>query len=399
MRYGVAPDHPDTKVVTKDFTDTARQCQFLGNVEVGVDVSVAQLRQCYSAVVFAYGASNDRALEIPGRDLSGVFSARQFVNWYNGHPEYADLDVDLSKSDTAVVIGQGNVAVDVARVLLSPLDRLASTDICSHALDRLSRSAIQHVHLVGRRGPVQAACTTKELRELTRLPGCTTLSLSEEFAAGMTAASEREAGVRAAKRKMQVLRSTVMDSPPDSGATLSLRFLLSPTRYTGSGALDGVVLNRTELSGPEGSQQARVTDEQLRIDTGLVFESIGYRATGLPGLAFDAARSVVPSAAGRTEAPGVYTAGWLKRGPTGIIGTNIADAVETVESLVEDVRAGVLAPAAGPPLKEVLAPGARVVDFAGWEKIDAEEIRRGTAKGKPREKIVSVAEMLEVAGV
>lgn len=427
VRSGVAPDHPEVKAVQNDFEAVAEAAaaegrfRFLGNVRAGRDVGVRELREAYGAVVLAHGAEGDRRLGVPGEDaLRGVHSARSFVGWYNGHPDHASEPfaeelAACGDSRTAVVVGQGNVAVDVARMLLAPGELLRGTDMADHALDALEGSGVRRVVLLGRRGPVQGAFTIKELRELTRLPGCAVrVPDARDMDEGYAGASAEEmAASRAVRRKADLLRATheaAEGGGSDGGGgaaarELQFRFFSSPTALEEDPARPGrvgaVSVERTRLEGPPGAQRAVPTGETDTIPCGLVLRSIGYRAHPADAsVPFDERSATVAHEAGRA-APGLYASGWVKRGPSGIIGTNIADARETVATVLADLEAGALrldtAGADGLPPAAV----AGAVAWDGWRRIDAAERARGAACAppRPRVKMARVDEMLEAARV
>ena len=394
-------------------------------------MSAAELQECYNGVVLAYGAQEDRHLGLPGEGLRNVLAAREFVAWFNGHPDYAGLNPALDVEDV-VIIGQGNVALDCARVLAKSVDELRLTDISSPALAALSRSRVRRVHVVGRRGAVQAAFTMKELRELTKLD-IATLGVSEpEITRGLTPASAEEVATTRSKSRMSQLIDQVAKNPPAASSKprrLDLRFLLSPTAFEASAAdptaVGSVRFDRMRLEGPANAQTAVAmgTSETESIPAGLVLRAIGYKSVALSGVPFDARRCVIPSRAGRVTAtaspdapplPGLYVAGWLKRGPTGIIGSNIPDAHETVAAIVTDLGlSGATAASAsasclggkkggseallGLLQERRLTVGAQLVDWAGVRRIDAIEVAAGSLLGKPRDKIVTRAGLLAAA--
>jgi adrenodoxin-NADP+ reductase len=415
------------KQVTNDFEQVAQdpRFKFLGNVAVGKDVTVPELLTHYNAVVLSYGAASDRTMGVPGEDLKHVVSARTFVNWYNGHPDFRDFKPNLEAEDV-VIVGQGNVAIDCARILTKTVAELKETDISSHAVEALSRSKVKRVHVVGRRGHVQAAFTMKELREVTKLDEATCVVSSEELERGRTAASKQEAETQRARKRMDGLLTEVAaaaEKGPLKARQLVLRFLLNPSRALPSSADPSAVgaleFDVTRLEGPADKQSAVVTGQKEVIKAGMVLRSIGYKSVAIPDVPFDTRRHVVRNVKGRVTnedgsvVPGLYTSGWLKRGPSGIIGTNITDARETVACLLEDkagsklpagAGAGAGAGAAKPGMDGLIArlaargkSGPSVVPWAGWLKIDAAEQARGKPLGKPREKITSVAEMLKAA--
>jgi ferredoxin--NADP+ reductase len=408
VRYGVAPDHPKLKEAIPVYDRIARGSGFCfaGNVTVGRDVSVEELRAAYHAVVFTCGAESDRRLGIPGEDLPGSYTATEFVGWYNGHPDYRDREFDLDQ-EAAVIIGQGNVAADVCRILAKTVDELKHTDITEYALEALSRSRVREIHVIGRRGPAQAKFTAKELRELGELEdadpvvGPAELELNPESLAEFE--DRRGAG---AKKNLEILRGFAARPPAGRGRRVHLRFLLSPVEIQGEGHVERVVFERNRLVGAPFEQGARPTGERVGLDAGLVFRSIGYKGVPIPGLPFDQRQGIFPTLDSRIvdpagpAIPGLYAAGWIKRGPTGIIGTNKPDSVATVASILADLPSLDSAPKLGvEALTGLLASrGARVVCYEDWLAIDQAEVSRGAPKEKPREKFSTVAEMLGVLG-
>jgi len=419
----VAPDHPEVKSVMNDFDAVAKDPRFTycGGVTVGEDVQLADVSAAYDGVVLAYGASSDRALGVPGESLRGVMSARTFVNWYNGHPAAVNEGPDLSRIRHVVIVGQGNVAIDCARVLVKSPAELADTDITAAAAAALARSSVQRVTVIGRRGHVQASFTMKELREVTKLAEADLVLRPAELQAGRTAASVAEMEAARAKKRMDALlteAAAATASAAPKKRSLELRFLLSPVACLPSpddpsrvGAMQCAV-NR--LEGPAGEQAAVSTGATETIPADLVLRSIGYRSLPIPGLPFDAKKAVVPNVGGRVASappaaggappsivPRLYVAGWLKRGPSGIIGTNIPDARETVAAVVDDIAKGIIAPSAtaGPAaiVAKAAARGGKAVTWHGYEAIAAAETSRGAAAGKPREKVTSIPEMVSIA--
>lgn len=408
VRFGVAPDHAKLKSVTTVFTQIAEdpRLRFFGNVELGRDVSVRQLGALYHAVIVATGAAGDRRLGIAGEHLPGVHAAGDFVGWYNGRPECADLEFDLQQ-EVAVVVGQGNVAIDVCRILASPVDALRRTDIAAHALDALACSRVREIHLVGRRGPVQAKFTPKELRELGTLPGWQ--PRVDPAALVLNNASQAELtmpGFVHAPRNLDILRGFAQAPADDGRRALHLHFHRAPVALSGATRVERIELEAQALSGEPGAQSAAPTGERLSLPAGLVLRSVGYRGTPLPGLPFDLVRGALPHRDGRVidtggkVLRGWYATGWIKRGPTGVIGTNRADSVDTVASLLDDLAA-LDAPKAGRAglLAQLAADRRRVVDFAGWRAIEQAEAERGRAGGKPAEKFVRVEDMLDAAAL
>jgi ferredoxin/flavodoxin---NADP+ reductase len=410
LRGGVAPDHQEIKRLEDTFDrDTlGRGVRFLGHVDVGVDISHAELMRHYTAVVYATGAQTDKSLGIPGEDLPGSWPATEFVAWYNGHPDYRDLDFDLS-SPRAVVIGNGNVAADVTRMLVLSPEELERTDVADHALEQLRESRIEEVVVLGRRGPAQAAFTSAELRDLGRMNGVG-LRVDPENVE-LDPVSQQwldEEGTFTARKNVELLREFAATPPnPDAPLRIELRFLRSPVAIRGTDRVEAVDVARNELvRGDDGAVRARaVEDEVETIECGLVLRSVGYRAVPLPDVPFDERHYVLPNEAGRVlgadgePLPGVYAVGWIKRGPTGILGTNKRDAEETVRGLVDDLRAGAL-PEPPEPGREAIdallaerKPDHVTVD--GWRAIDSHE--RSRAEHRPRVKLTTREELLERA--
>ncbi|MBI2403546.1 MAG: FAD-dependent oxidoreductase [Gemmatimonadetes bacterium] len=411
VRFGVAPDHEEIKRVSRQFEKTAAKpaFRFFGNVDYGRHVALEDLRRHYHQVCFTTGAQTDRRLGIPGEDAQGSHAATEFVAWYNGHPQYRDRRFDLS-AQRAAVIGVGNVAVDVARILCRTPEELATTDIADYALEALRRSRVREVVMVGRRGPVQAAFTNPELKELGELAGAEVAVRADEIAldplsrAGLEQAEDR----RTLERKLEILREFAHRPPSGKPRRLILRFLASPVELKGdaSGRVTGLVLVRNRLvADGKGGLKAEPTGETEELPVGLVLRSVGYHGIPLPGLPFDAQRGVVPNQHGRvvdgaTRQPvaGLYVAGWIKRGPTGVIGTNKPDALETVEAMLEDVAAGRVHQPAEPDAAscdaEVRRGQPAVVSYADWVKLDRLERERGKPAGRPRVKYTTVDEAL-----
>ncbi|MFC0529098.1 FAD-dependent oxidoreductase [Phytohabitans kaempferiae] len=409
IRYGVAPDHPSTKLAAEAFTAHARhpRLRFRFGVEVGTDVTPAELARAHDAVVYAVGAAGARSIGVPGEALPGSLPAAEFVAWYNGHPEASSRQIDLS-SPRAVVIGNGNVALDVARVLVSDLALLATTDMAQHALDALSRGRIRDVQVVGRRGPVQAAFTTAELTALERLPGVRVVTEPGELA--LTPAEERllaaDPVLRAKYAALRRLATTTPGGP--ARKRIRLRFLARPERILGSTAVTGVRLHRQLKQDVDGVVTFRPAGATSTIRAGLVLGSVGYLTPRLPGLPYDAGAGVVRNADGRIvdesgrPVPGAYVVGWAKRGPTGVIGTNKHCASVTVAHLRADATAGRLAPPRESPqwLDELLARRCgQLTDWAGWSRLDRHERAAGHAAGRPRVKVTSLVDIWRIAGV
>ena len=412
LRGGVAPDHQEIKRLADTFDrETLRRgCRFLGNVEVGVDVSHSELMRHYTAVVYATGARTDKALGLPGEDLPGSWAATEFVAWYNGHPDYRGLEFDLS-SRRAVVIGNGNVAADVTRILTLSEHELQRTDVADHALAALRDSRIEEVVVLGRRGPAQAAFTSAELRELGHLDGVDLRVDAEEVE--LDPRSGRwlaEQGTFTARGNVELVREfAARPARADARRRIVLRFLRSPLRIRGTGAVEAIDIARNEIvRTDDGSLRAQAVDGDVQtIECGLVLRSVGYQAVPLPDVPFDERRFVLPNERGRVLArdgeplAGVYAVGWIKRGPTGILGTNKRDAEETVSCLVEDLRTGALPVPSSPgpePIDALLAERRPdLVSVEGWRAIDADELERGRGAQRPRVKLASRDELLATA--
>jgi ferredoxin--NADP+ reductase len=411
VRLGVAPDHPKLKAVSRAFEKIAQRpgFRFFGNVEIGRDVEHAELARLYDAVVYAVGAQTDRQLGIPGEDLPGSWSATAFVAWYNGHPDYQDLQFDLS-SERAVVVGNGNVAIDVARMLALTAEELAPTDTTDPAIDAISGSGIREIVMLGRRGPAQASFTPQELQELGELAGADVVVDPADLELDPASESALEHDRERARRNVEILREYATRTPTGKPRTLRLRFKVSPVAILGNGRVEAVEVVRNELvAGEDGQIRALPTDDRELIPCGIVFRSVGYRGVALPGVPFDERSGRMPNRDGRVvdaegrPIPGLYCAGWIKRGPTGVIGTNKKDAIETVDLLLEDARTGDLpsaSQAAGDGLERLLLEGGTgFVEYRGWEAIDTAERTAGEPHGRPRIKLCSWDELLDAAGV
>ena len=404
VRYGVAPDHQKLKSVTKMYDRTCNdpRVRFLGNVAFGRDIDRDDLLAHYHAIVYAVGAPADRSLGIPGEDLPGSMSATEFVAWYNGHPDYRDLEPPLDIERVAV-IGMGNVAVDVTRILAKSVEELAATDIADHALEHLATSRVREVTMVGRRGPAQGKFTTKELRELGELANADIDVDPRELEVDphSLASIEGEAGLR---RNLEVLEGFAATPKYGKPRTVRLRFCLSPVEILGGERVEALKLERNRLEPrDDGSIRAVPTGEFETWPVGLVLRSVGYRGAALPGVPFDEKRSVIPNGSGRVlDGPGgparagEYVAGWIKRGPSGVIGTNKADAMETIASLLEDPQRRIDPElATREAVDRLLASrGVEVVDYERWCALDRAEVSAGEAQGRPRVKVTGLEEML-----
>lgn len=399
VRYGVAPDHHKIKSVIAVFERTLMdpRVRFFGHVEFGRDLTHEDFRRLYDAVVYAVGASSDRSLGIAGEDLTGSISATEFVAWYNGHPDAAMREMTLDARGV-VVVGVGNVAVDVTRIFAKTPEELAETDIADHALPVLAQSKVMDIYVLGRRGPVQAKFTTKELSELGELANADIIVKPEEIA--LDPVSEAAlSGQRVAQRNIDVLRAFAAKQPEGKPRRIHLRFLVSPVEILGSERVEGLVIERNRLN---EKQQAVGTGEYETLDVQMVLRSVGYRGVPVPDVPFDARACVVPNAAGRVMRDGAvvsgeYVTGWIKRGPSGLIGTNKADSVETVKSLLEDAPNLPRVAAGDPEAVDALlqSRGVRFVTMADWAELDRYELALGEAQGRPRVKLVHIEEMLE----
>ena len=412
VRDGVAPDHQAIKSVARVYAKIlARdEVRYFGNVTLGQDVTLEDLGSRYDQIVYAVGAQSDRRLGIPGEDLAGSHAALRFVGWYNAHPGFRTEAFDLDCEDV-VVIGNGNVAIDVARILVHQPDHLATTDIADHALAVLRKSRVRRVTLLGRRGPAQASFTNPELREFGRLDGISAEVDAAELELDAASAAEIEDNA-VRKRNMNTLRGYADAVPGDEDRVVRFRFLVSPVEVVGrDGKVCGVRVERNRLvAQDDGYQRAEGTGVLETLPCGMLIRSVGYRGAPVPGVPFDERAGIVPNEGGRvlTRAggaevvPGEYVVGWAKRGPSGVIGTNKADAAGTVALMAEDRGAGIFAgrgrERAGDICRLLKRRGVRWVDNEGWARMDARETALGKAQGRPRVKFCSVPEMLEAAG-
>jgi ferredoxin/flavodoxin---NADP+ reductase len=408
VRFGVAPDHTSTKSVSAVFPYQGQPRGFavhLG-VDVGTHISHAELLEYHHAVIYAVGASADRRLDIMGEDLSGSHSATDFVAWYNGHPDAAGLTFDLS-AERAVVIGSGNVALDVARILVTDPDELARTDIADHALAALRESAIKEVVVLGRRGPVQAAYSVPELLGLTDHSDFDVVTIHDEVVLDefSQAVVDNENVEPNLPMKAKLALKLASAHPSPERRRIVLRYLVSPTELVGADRVEQIRLVHNTIDAlADGSLCATATERVSTLDAGLVLRSVGYRGKPIPDLPFDAASGIVPNSGGRVQGmvspAGTYVAGWIKRGPSGVIGTNKQCAAETVASLTEDLAANRLVAPVGDrdALESLLATRCGYhVGLSGWTRIDAAERAAGAASGRPRVKIVDSVELVSVA--
>ncbi|WP_219418411.1 FAD-dependent oxidoreductase [Pseudonocardia nigra] len=400
VRYGVAPDHVKMKSVIRVLQQPfdPAQVEFLGGVRVGEGgVPLDVLREHFHAIVHATGSSVDRSLGIPGEDLAGSLGSGAFVSWYCGHPDHVELRPSLDHPGVAVV-GAGNVALDVARVLARSADEMAATDVPEPVLDALRGSAVRDVHVLIRRGPQHVRFTPAELRQIGELAGADVVVHDD----GLLADGVAEPDDKRQRQNLQLLTGWAAAQPSGKPRRVHLRFLRSPVRILGDGGrVTGVVVERNRIDA-DGRVVGTGVEEML--DAGLVVRAIGYSAEPVPGLPFDERTGTVPNDHGRVvrdgvPVPGAYVTGWIKRGPTGVIGTNKGDAAETVASLLADLPDLPAPPHPEPEaLREALAEhGVRPVAWSSWLRLDAEEVRRGGLRGAERVKVAELAEMLDVA--
>ena len=429
VRYGVAPDHQKIKSVTRIYERTMKdsRVRYFGNVNLGTDISHADLRAHYDQIIYAVGAQSDRKLDIPGENLEGSFSATEFVAWYNGHPDFRHYEFDLTVESVAV-IGVGNVAMDVTRILAKSVDELKTTDITDYALEELRESKVRCVHIFARRGPVQAKFTNPEIKELGELEVADVIVNPADLVLDEASRAEL-AEDRTAQRNLETLHELAERGSTGKPKQIVFHFLRSPTEISGPGGTVGAMMTeKNALYATEtGYLSCRGTGAYKEFDVGLVFRSIGYRGVPIPGVPFYDRWGIIPNEKGRVTAehggsvvPGEYTVGWAKRGPTGVIGTNKPDAVETVKLMMEDViSANVSASAAAsavgaasngqqnpqpdahvPPVNDIVAllreRGAAFVSFADWQILEQIEDERGAQRGQPRVKITDVEEMLRL---
>ncbi len=412
VRGGVAPDHPKIKSVTRVYEKTAARegFRFFGNVKIGHDIEVEDLERLYHAIVFTVGCETDRQLGIPGEHLPGSHAATAFVGWYNAHPDYAEEDFDLS-CQRAVVIGNGNVAMDVARMLALTDHELRQTDTADHAIEMLDRKKIREIVVLGRRGPVQAAFTNPEIKELGEMEDADVIidPVDVELDPASAAFLESDEVDKTTRVNVETLREFAGREPKGKEQRIVLRFLASPVEIVGDGKVEKIVIGRNELVEEGGSLRARDTGEREELECGLVLRSVGYTGIPIEGVPFDEKRGLILNDGGRVldshdsgHKVGHYTAGWIKRGPSGVIGTNKKDALETVAHLLSDVESQTLLKPASPnpsAIEDLLIErDVRFVTFDDWQAIDQAEVGRGEPHGRPRVKFVRVEEMLEVLG-
>ena len=412
VRGGVAPDHQKDKSVTRAYDKSAQQpnFRFYGNVEFGKHITLDDLKQHYHQVMFTVGAQVDNNLGIPGEELAGSHSATEFVAWYNGHPDFADRKFDLDAEGVAIV-GVGNVAVDVARILCKTERELLETDMATHAIDALRNSKVKNITMLGRRGPAQAAFTPPEIKELGELEGAdVTVPADEGILDEATRGEVEAAGDKNVIKNVETVEELAGRQLTGKPKHLSIRFLVSPTEIIGdeNGHVKAIRIVKNELfTDEDGRVRPRATDAEEVIPVGLVFRSVGYRGVPLPNVPFNEQRGTIPNELGRVTdvdgaiVEGLYVAGWIKRGPSGVIGTNKTDAQETVACMVEDMQAGKMFSPEHPDVDSAAAMVKRCqpefVSYEEWQKIDQAELAKGESSGRPRVKFTRVEEMLAAA--
>ena len=409
VRAGVAPDHQKDKSVQKAYDKSAQlpNFRFFGNVEYGSDVTLDDLRKHYHQVMFSTGAPFDRNLGVPGEDLDGCFSATEFVAWYNGHPDFAERKFDLSQ-ENVVIVGVGNVAMDVARMLCKTYEELSVTDVADHALEALKNSKVKNVYILGRRGPAQAAFTPPEIKELGEFEDADVTVPYEEAKVDAASLALIENDKNALKN-INFISEYAERAIEGKSRLLTIRFLVSPVEVLGAdGKVKSVKVVKNKLvENQDGTVRPVASEETENIPAGLIFRSVGYKGKPLPDIPYDENSGTIMNASGRVVesdgAPvcGLYTAGWIKRGPSGVIGTNKTCAQETVARMIEDIGLGKVNIPEDPSIKGVedliYGIGSAVVTYPEWENIDRLELQKGEAQGRPRVKYTDVSEMIRVA--
>lgn len=414
VRGGVAPDHAKIKSVTKLYTRIAghERFTFYGNVEFGKDVSKAELSKHYHAFIYAVGAQTDKKLGIPGEDLENSYAATQFVGWYNGHPDYRHYDFDLPNMKRVAVIGVGNVAMDVTRILARTTEELHPTDIADYALDALNNSGVEEIIVLGRRGPAQAAFTNPEIKELGEMEDADIIVPKADATLDeLSLAQLKESGERSAVKNVEILQEYAERTPSGKSRKITMRFLVSPTEIIGDDKVEAIKIVKNELYlDDRGSLRPRATEEFETLPVDMVFRSVGYRGVPLPDVPFYDKWGTIPNNKGRVftehdgdqQSIGDYVVGWIKRGPSGIIGTNKPDAIESADMFLEDLAAGkVLSPedTSGEAVHNLVASHQpKYVTFADWERLDELERSRGQEQGRERLKFTNVDDMLSALG-
>jgi len=386
VRSGVAPDHPKIKTVSKVFEKIAKEPNFrlFANVELGKDVSLKDLRDQYDVVVLATGASKGRKLGIPGEELKNSLSAAQFVPWYNAHPDYVDVEVDLS-SNTAVVIGAGNVAMDVARILAIDPSELDPTDVAEHALIKLKQSNIRTVIICGRRGPEHAAFTAPELRDLPKLENTDVFIDPKQIEEAIKHIEEMDDVEKDLKNNIEAMKTIAEHEKKGVSRKLEIKFLSTPLEIKGNGKVEEIVFQKNKVE----NGKVIATTETFSVKTGLVITAIGYNSIEYPGISIENGR--ITNIAGHVE-HNVYAVGWAKRGPTGVIGTNKSDSNDVVDLIIENLKE----PKTSEGITGLLKSGHEVIDQIAWEKINASEVISGEIAGKPRVKEVDWKQLISL---
>jgi ferredoxin/flavodoxin---NADP+ reductase len=412
VRGGVAPDHPKIKSVTKLYTRIAsnEKFNFFGNVEFGGDLPRGEMIQHYHAIIYAVGAQTDKKLGIPGEDLINSYAATEFVGWYNGHPDYRHYNFDLSAKRVAV-IGVGNVAMDVTRILARTTDELYETDIADYALEALKDSQVEEIIVLGRRGAAQAAFTNPEIKELGEMDDADIIVSKADATLDDLSAEELQTNPdRQAVRNVEILQDYADREPTGKSRKIIMRFLASPVEIIGDKRVEAIKIVKNELRQTERGLRSRATDEYETLPVDMVFRSVGYLGVALPDVPFYERWGTIPNENGRVltehegdeQVIGDYVVGWIKRGPSGIIGTNKPDAVESANMFLEDLSAGkVLTPmdtSTEAVIDWVTSRKSNYVTFADWEKLDAIELQRGEETGRSRVKFTRIDDMLEALG-
>ena len=407
LRAGVAPDHQQMKSVSKYFErmvdKNSERFHYYGNVEIGKDMSIEELQNHYDAVIFSYGCSADRLTGLPGESKKNIHSAREFVAWYNGHPDYQNFEFDLSQESVAI-IGQGNVAVDVARIIAKTPEELKNTDIPEHVLKKLAENKVKNIYMIGRRSPVQVAFTELEIKELGKLEKASVIIAKEDM--DLTEANRLELEDEKndkAKKNFKVLE-TYLQEEEKKETKIILKFFSNPVEFQGQDKVEALRCEKVKLSGEPFKQRIEKTNEHIDIPAGLVFRSIGYKGTAIKGLPFDEKNGRVPNQKGQITSldgkplAGLYTSGWIKRGPSGVIGTNKPCSTETVETLLSQINE---LPQAGAREENKVvnllkSKNIDIINFQDWRKIENYENNKGASLGKPREKILNRDEALNI---
>ena len=407
LRGGVAPDHQQMKSIGKYYdrvgTKNADRFQFFGNVEIGKDLSINELKTHYDTIIYTYGAESDKKTGLPGENLKNSHSAREFVGWYNGHPDYRHYTFDLSQKSVAI-IGQGNVAIDVARILAKTPEELQSSDIAHYAADALKQSNVETIYIIGRRGPVQSAFTSLECKELGELDECDILVHKEDLVLDKANTTELEESNKAQKN-YKILEQHANTPLKGKKKQIEIRYFQSPKEITGTTHVTGLKLDKIKLTGNAYNQKATPSGDELTLPCGLLFRSIGYKGLPIAGIPnFDEKKGIIPNQDGRLELSdgspcyGMYTSGWIKRGPSGVLGTNKPCATTTIKTVLSDLENNQISPCPTPSsdtIKSLLdSRNIRYITYEDWSKLNAIEVQNGQKVGKPREKFTSIEDIL-----